>query len=314
VDCIFNINKPQGSTSYSIVAFIRRLSGEKRVGHAGTLDPLATGVLPVCLGQGTRVIEYLSDYTKTYHTCIELGITTDTYDAQGKIIQQIDASDIKQEQVLSALDSFRGTIQQVPPMYSAVKLNGQPLYKLARAGITVERQSRSVTIHHLELIKWHPPEISIEIECSKGTYIRSLAHDMGQILGCGAYLKNLVRTEYGPYSIKDSVSVTDLENAFQKGSWQQYAYPLDSALAHLTAITVDKPTGLAISQGKPVALDESLKRQETSPENKAMLIIRDNLYRAYTQDGHLLGILYYDEAEDILKPRKIFPSQITLLD
>ena len=218
MDGILNINKPQGKTSFSIVALVRRLSREKHVGHAGTLDPAATGVLPICLGRGTRLIEFLVDTTKTYHARVELGAVTDTYDGSGQIISQADTSRIKRQQLESALASFRGSIQQTPPMYSAVKHHGQPLYKLARAGIEVDRKSRTAIIHRLELISWKPPVATLEVECSKGTYIRSLAHDLGQSLGCGAHLKSLVRTRCGLFDIKDAVPVSKLEEAFRHGT------------------------------------------------------------------------------------------------
>ena len=180
MDGILNINKPCGKTSFSMVAMVKRLTGERRVGHAGTLDPIATGVLPICLGQGTRVIEFLVDATKTYRAEIELGVTTDTYDADGRIIQRGDPSGISQDHLEAALASFCGLIRQTPPMYSAVKYQGKPLYKLARAGITVERRSRLAKIHRLELVDWQPPVATIEVVCGKGTYIRSLAYDLGQ--------------------------------------------------------------------------------------------------------------------------------------
>ncbi len=180
MDVILNIDKPKGKTSFSIVAMVKHFSGERRVGHAGTLDPEATGVLPVCLGKSTRVIEYLVDATKTYRAQIELGITTDTYDASGKITHKSDPSNINLEQFKSVLASFSGPIEQIPPMYSAVKYQGKPLYKLARAGIQVERKSRTAQIHYIKLIDWQPPLVTVEIECGKGTYIRSLAHDIGQ--------------------------------------------------------------------------------------------------------------------------------------
>ena len=171
MDGILNIDKPWGKTSFSIVAMVKRLSGERRVGHAGTLDPAATGVLPVCLGQGTRIIEFLVDMTKAYRAEIELGVATDTYDTSGQITRRGDLSGISQRQLESALSPFRGLIQQTPPMYSAIKYQGKRLYQLARAGIEVERQSRPTKIHHLELIDWQPPVATLEIVCDKGTYI-----------------------------------------------------------------------------------------------------------------------------------------------
>jgi len=188
VDGILNINKPAGMTSFRVVALVRRLSGERRVGHAGTLDPAATGVLPVCLGRATRVVKFLMDTTKTYRAEIELGIATDTGDASGQIVQKGDPFSISREALESALVSFCGSIRQTPPMYSAVKYQGKPLYRLARAGITVERKSRPARIYNLELVDWQPPVFTIEVACGKGTYIRTLASDLGQVLGCGAYL------------------------------------------------------------------------------------------------------------------------------
>ena len=196
---LLNINKPAGMTSFGVVDRVKHLSGERRVGHAGTLDPLATGVLPVCLGQATRVIEFLFDSTKTYRAQIELGITTDTYDSSGKVISIKDASGISREMVGSTLDRFRGPILQTPPMYSAIKHHGQPLYKLARSGIEVERKSRPAQIYGLEITDWQPPVVSLDIICGKGTYVRCLAHDLGEALGCGASMKSLVRLKVGPF-------------------------------------------------------------------------------------------------------------------
>ncbi len=223
MDGILNINKPSGKTSFSIVAQIRRLTGERRVGHAGTLDPEACGVLPVCLGQGTRVIEFLLNLSKVYRSEISLGVTTDTYDATGKIIQQADPSRISREQFETALGSFCGSISQTPPMYSALKYHGQRLYELARAGVTVSRESRQVKIYQLKLIDFKLPVVTIEVECGRGTYIRSLAHDLGKLLSCGAHLKSLIRSRYGPFDIADAVSPSQLEDACRYNHWQAWS-------------------------------------------------------------------------------------------
>ena len=179
-------------TSFEVVAFVRRLSGERRVGHGGTLDPKATGVLPVGLGRGTRVAEFLAQENKVYRAQVELGTATDSYDVSGKVTWRGDVSAVTRELVEAALDSFRGLIEQTPPMYSALKYQGQPLYRLARAGIEVPRLPRKVNIFRLELLDFELPLLTLEVACSKGTYIRSLAHDLGQALGCGAHLKSLV--------------------------------------------------------------------------------------------------------------------------
>jgi tRNA pseudouridine55 synthase len=298
LDGILNINKPQGKTSYSIVALVKRLSGEKRVGHAGTLDPAATGVLPVCLGRGTRVIEFLVDTTKIYRAEIEFGIATDTYDSSGKITRQGDPSGITKHQLESALDSFRGTIQQTPPMYSAVKHNGQPLYKLARAGIRVERRSRTAVIHRLELTSWQPPTATLEIECSKGTYIRSLAHDLGQALGCGAHLKSLIRTRCGLFDIKDAISVSQLEEAFRYGYWEHFVYPPDIVLQDYQAVVVDYEIEEAIRNGSPVALEHGSIQEDKGSS-------RQKYCRAYTLDGRFLGVLHRVPEKGIWQPKKV---------
>jgi tRNA pseudouridine55 synthase len=296
LDGILNIDKPAGKTSYGVVARIKRLSGERRVGHAGTLDPDATGVLPVCLGKGTRIVEYLSGASKTYRAGIELGAATDTYDASGKIVQRGDPSGIDRAKLESALNLFRGPIHQVPPMYSALKHRGQPLYKLARAGISIERKSRAVTIHRLEIIDWQPPEVTVEVECSKGTYIRSLAHDLGQALGCGAHLKSLVRTRCGPFNIKDAISLPQLEEACRDGRWERFLYPADYVLQNLRALVIDEAAEKAMKQGNPLVL-EPVDTQDNSVEI---------LCRAYAPDGRFLGILRYVPDKSVWQPEKVF--------
>ena len=296
MDGILNINKPWGKTSFSIVAMVKRLSGEQRVGHAGTLDPTATGVLPVCLGQGTRVIEFLVDATKTYRAQIELGVATDTYDASGKITHQGDPSGISQEQLVSTLTSFCGSIQQTPPMYSAIKHHGKPLYQLARAGIKVEPRSRLTKIYRLELIDWQPPVATVKIECGKGTYIRSLAHDLGQALGCGANLKSLIRLRCSLFDIRDSVSIPQLEDAFRYGYWQHFVYPIDIVLSRWTAMVVGDDTGQAIKNGCPLVLENS-SLTGSSAENRC---------RVYTRDGCFLGVLRFNPERGQWQPEKVF--------
>jgi tRNA pseudouridine55 synthase len=297
MDGILNINKPWGKTSFSIVAMVKRLSGERRVGHAGTLDPTATGVLPVCLGKGTRIIEFLVDATKSYQAQVELGVTTDTYDASGRITQKRDSSQISQGQLESALASFRGSIQQTPPMYSAVKHQGKRLYELARAGIKVERKSRPAEIYHLELVDWQPPVATIEVVCGKGTYIRSLAHDLGQALGCGANLKNLIRLSCGLFNIKDAVSVPQLEDAFRHGYWRHLIYPVDTVLSHWTAVVVSDDTEQMIRNGSPLVLDNYDSSTLSSLENHC---------RAYNPDGRFLGVLRFNPEKKQWHPQKVF--------
>jgi len=292
VNGILNINKPWGKTSFSVVAMVKRLAGEHRVGHAGTLDPAATGVLPVCLGQATRVVEFLLEATKVYRAQIELGVATDTYDASGNITYKGDPSGINRKQLESALTSFCGLIQQTPPMYSAVKHHGKPLYQLARAGIEVERKSRLIKIYHLELMDWQPPVATVEVVCGKGTYIRSLAHDLGQILGCGANLKSLVRLRYGIFDIKGAVSLPQLENAFRYGYWQYLVYPIDIVLLHWTAMVVSEATAQTIRNGRPLVLDNG-----DSAHNHC---------RVYNADGCFLGVLRFNPEGGHWQPEKVF--------
>jgi len=306
MDGILNINKPGGKTSFSIVALVKRLSGERRVGHAGTLDPAATGVLPVCLGRGTRVIEFLVDATKAYRAEIELGVATDTYDASGEITQTGDPSGISRGQLESALTSFCGLIHQTPPMYSAVKYQGKPLYELARAGIRVERKSRPTKIYHLELTDWRPPVVTIEVVCGKGTYIRSLAHDLGQTLGCGANLKSLIRLRCGLFDIKDAVSLPQLEDAFHYGYWQHFVYPLDFVLSHWAAMVVSDATGQTIRNGCSLVFKNSTKGTGYLEQHPLVSTASENRCRVYTPDGCFLGVLRFNPEKEQWQPEKIF--------
>lgn len=310
MDGILNVNKPWDKTSFNVVALVKRLTGERRVGHAGTLDPIATGVLPICLGQGTRIIEFLADATKTYRAQIELGVATDTYDASGKIIQKGDPSGVSRDQLESTLVSFRGLTQQTPPMYSAVKHQGQRLYELARAGLEVERKSRPTKIYSLEIIDWQSPVVTVDVECGKGTYIRSLAHDLGQSLGCGANLKSLIRLSYGPFDIKNAVSVPQLDDAFHCGYWQYFVYPIDTVLLSWRAMVVNNATEYVIRSGAPVALANDSKITGYLEQYPSMPSAETHC-RTYTLDGHFLGVLRFNEARGQWQPEKVFWPKIT---
>lgn len=295
VDGILNVNKPVGETSFALVALVKRLSGVPRVGHAGTLDPAACGVLPICLGQGTRLVPFLMAERKCYQAQMELGVTTDTDDASGQIIHRADPSAISRGQLESALASFCGITQQVPPTYSAVKYQGKPLYQLARAGIPVKRDSRPTQIYRLKLWHFQSPLATVEVECGKGTYIRSLARDLGQVLGCGASLKSLIRLRYGWFDISDAIPVPQLVAAFRYGYWPRLVYPTDVVLSHWAAMVVSDETGRMISHGRPVALGNSLVPSRA-----------EERCRVYTRQGSFLGILHFDQARGLWQPERVF--------
>jgi len=295
MDGILNINKPPGRTSFSVVALVRKLSRERRVGYAGTLDANAGGVLPVCLGRGTRVIEFIIDTSKAYRARIRLGIATDTYDATGKIVQKGDTSGISREQLESALDTFCGSIVQTPPMYSALKYKGQRLYKLARAGITVERKSRPAMVYRIELVDFEPPLATIEVECARGTYIRSLAQDLGKLLGCGAHLEHLLRIRCGPFDIGDAVYLTRLEDAFGDNSWQKLVYPIDTVLKHWSSVVVGEEQERVIKNGGGVVIEDGMNGDNG-----------ENRCRAYNRDGCFIAILHFDTEKKQWQPEKVF--------
>jgi tRNA pseudouridine55 synthase len=300
IDGIINVNKPKGKTSFQVVSLVQRLSGERRVGHAGTLDPQATGVLPVCLGQGTRVIQFLAQSRKVYLAEIELGLSTDTWDITGTVVQRQSPSSVTREKVEMALRSFLGVIEQLPPMYSALKLGGKRLYELARAGIEVEREPRKVQIFRLELIEWRFPCFTIEVECGKGTYIRSLAHELGQTLGCGACLKDLTRLKYGIFHIDQGVSLPQLEEAFHYGYWKSFLHSIDEVFLQAGAAIVGAEREQAIKQGRPISLGgEKSSGVADSPSGHRC--------RAYSTDGRFLALLKFRPDKELWYPEKVFP-------
>ena len=207
---ILVINKPQGLTSHDVVSFIRTRLKTRRVGHAGTLDPLATGVLIILLGKSTKLFDKFSSYDKGYEATLRLGMTTDTADIRGSIIREAPYDKITEQQAHEVFKRFTGDIAQIPPMYSAVKINGKRLYKLARKGIEVKRPARRINIRTLNIIDFSPPDIKFYLECSKGTYVRKLAEDVGEALGCGGCISQINRTRVGPFSIKDSLTLEDV--------------------------------------------------------------------------------------------------------
>ncbi len=280
-------------TSHDVVAIVRKLLKQKRVGHAGTLDPLASGVLPICVGQATRVAEYLSESGKAYQAEIVFGTATDTYDAEGKVIATANTSGLTPDLIEEALEHFRGPLMQSPPLYSAIKIQGQPAYKKARAGQVIELEPRPVVIYALEILAWIPPRLTLSIECSKGTYIRSLAHDLGMQAGCYAYLSSLVRTRSGPFTLSDSISLEQLAEAVKSDSIQRYTFPIDKAIEHLPIIKLDAETVEHVKHGSIFSHVQA---------NNA------GLARVYDDNGTVIAIAEWNEEQQVWQPRKVFAS------
>jgi tRNA pseudouridine55 synthase len=230
------VDKPVGMTSHDVVQVIRNGTGLRRAGHTGTLDPRASGVLVVLVGPAVRLSEFVSASDKRYQAIIRLGSTTDTYDADGKITHSAASVNVTEEQFEKVLATFVGEIEQTPPPYSAVKVQGRKAYEMARQGEEVELAPRKITVHHLEVLEWAPPEAVIDVHCSSGTYVRSLANDLGATLGCGAYLVGLRRTKSGRFSLREATPLRKLQEAFHAGDWYQYLIPAAEALAEWPAV------------------------------------------------------------------------------
>ena len=284
---ILNVLKPPGMTSHDVVSYVRRQYGLKKVGHAGTLDPAAAGVLPIFLGQATRLIEYTTDASKSYRTEITFGCETDTGDDTGKPIQ-IGSSYIPDwQQLEDILALFTGTIMQTPPMYSAIKVGGEKLYELARAGITIEPPPRQVTIHSIRLLHREESRILIDVDCSKGTYIRTLCQDIGRRISCPATMSFLVRTRVGSFALAQAKTVEEIAVAKEKA-----LLPVDYAIDYLPAVVLDSAKSMAIQQGKTFVYPNC----------------PSGLVRLYNTNQTLLGIGHYDSSSSILKSVKILSS------
>ena len=258
IDGFVVIDKPAGITSHDVVNRVRRIMGTRRVGHTGTLDPFATGVLPIAFNNGTKCIPFLDEGQKTYEALLRLGVTTDTLDMTGLVLSESDPSSINREQFISSFADFSGSISQIPPMYSAIKQNGQPLYKLARQGVEVERKARDVEIYSLELLSFNLPHAAIRIVCSRGTYVRSLADDIGRRLGCGAALQELRRTASGPFSLCETVTLEKLQQTVLDGTFYQSCISPYLALSHLEDIPLTESGLEKVSHGRAPEWSETV--------------------------------------------------------
>ena len=283
------VDKPVGPTSHKVVSIVRQGTGARKVGHAGTLDPRASGILVLCIGSATRLSEYLSSSDKQYEAVIQFGSSTQTYDAEGEVIRKTDSVP-SEEEITAILPEFRGEIQQVPPPYSAIKIKGQKAYELARSGQDVELESRQVTIHKLEVLSYQPPDLTLMIDCTAGTYIRSIAHDLGERLGTGAHLANLRRTKAGPFMLDDCTQLSELEQSFISDEWREFLVPAKNALPDLPLIELRSDQHEEILNGRRIAAEG----------------VAEGMARAIGPDGDLVALLEAVEDGKQWHPRKVF--------
>lgn len=280
----------------SMVRLAKRITGQRKIGHGGTLDPMASGVLPLLLGQATHMMDYLIEGTKTYRAQVLLGVTMDTLDAMGSVVSKGDPTGITRMNVEHALDAFRGSISQVPPMHSALKYKGERLYTLARAGVEIPREARNVKVFRLDLIEWNPPQLTIDVECGRGVYIRALADDLGRALGCGAHLTALQRLRTGPFSLANSLTPEKLSESVGSNAWREFLHGPDIVVQHLRTAVVDHNAENHLRQGRQIFLTW----QEAIPAR------HQELCRIYSFDHRFVALARYDRALGIWQPTKVF--------
>lgn len=288
---ILVVDKPTGMTSHDVVAVIRKGTGFRRIGHTGTLDPRASGVLVILIGPAVRLSEYLVCDKKGYEATIRFGSVSDTYDGDGNVIQTGCEIPTDEEKIMDAMETFTGDIVQVPPAYSAIKINGQKAYDLARKGKDVQLPERHIHVNSFDFIEYNPPELIADIICSSGTYVRSIAHDLGQKLGCGAYLSGLKRTVSGRFSLRDAVPLSDLQKAFEDGTWYQYLIPAADALGDCEEIMLTMETEADILHGRRITAEPG----EHQPLGKAV-----------SEQGELIALLEFVPESFEWKPKKVF--------
>jgi tRNA pseudouridine55 synthase len=290
------VDKPVGLTSHDVVQIVRKGTNIRRAGHTGTLDPRASGVLVILIGPAVRLSEYVSASDKRYQAVVRLGASTDTYDADGRITSTSPVDKITEDQFEDSLQSFVGEIEQVPPPYSAVKIKGRKAYEMAREGEDIDLAPRRIKVYSLELLEWAPPEAVIDVYCSSGTYVRSLAHDLGEKLGCGAHLIGLRRTKSGRFTLRDAVPLRRLREAFEDGNWYQYLIPAAEALSDWPAIELTQDQVEAIRHGHRITTDENIT------ENGVAMV------RGVSEQGELVALLEYVSDSNEWQPKKVFFS------
>ncbi|MDX9850427.1 MAG: tRNA pseudouridine(55) synthase TruB [Anaerolineaceae bacterium] len=291
VSGVIVIDKPIGMTSHDVVQIVRKGTNIRRAGHTGTLDPRASGVLVVLVGPAVRLSEYVSASDKRYQAVIQLGTTTDTYDGDGRVLATTSV-DISEKQFNDVLQSFVGQIEQVPPPYSSVKVKGRHAYDMARNGEEVDLEARTINVYNLDLLEWAPPEAVIDVYCSSGTYVRSLAHDLGEKLGCGAHLIGLRRTKSGRFTLRDAVPLRKLREAFENDTWENYIIPAAEALSDWPAIELSAEQLDIVRHGRRIPAE----------------IGAGKMARAISEEGELIGLLELDPETQEWQPKKVFTS------
>ena len=288
---ILVVDKPSGMTSHDVVSVIRKGTGFRRIGHTGTLDPRASGVLIILIGPAVRLSEYLTCDKKGYEAMIRFGSVSDTYDGDGNVIQTGAGIPQDEEEIMDVMADFVGDIVQVPPAYSAIKINGKKAYDLARKGQEVKLPERHIHVYSFDFIEYNPPELTADIICSSGTYVRSIAHDLGQKLGCGAYLYGLKRTMSGKFTLRDAVPLTVLKKAFEDGNWYQYLIPAAEALNEYEEVMLDMETEADILHGRRIPAEPGEHQ---------------TLGKAVSEQGELIALLEYVPETCEWKPKKVF--------
>jgi tRNA pseudouridine55 synthase len=291
VSGVLVIDKPIGMTSHDVVQIVRKGTNIRRAGHTGTLDPRASGVLVVLIGPAVRLSEYVSASDKRYQAVVQLGTTTDTYDADGRVLSNTSV-DISEKQFNDVLQSFVGEIEQVPPPYSAVKVKGRHAYDMARSGEEVNLDPRIIKVYNLDLLEWAPPEAVIDVYCSSGTYVRSLANDLGEKLGCGAHLIGLRRTKSGKFTLRDAIPLRKLRDAFENNTWQDLLIPAAEALAEWHTVVLNPEQLDIVKHGRRIPAEPD------SP----------SIARGISESGDLIGLLEFDPETQEWQPKKVFSN------
>ena len=307
INGILNIYKEKGYTSHDVVARLRGIFGQKKIGHTGTLDPDAEGVLPVCLGRATKVCDLLTDKDKTYEAVLLLGKETDT---TGTVLKECDPSEITEETAKKCIESFIGEYDQIPPMYSALKVNGKKLYELAREGKVVERKSRKVQIYDIRIKEMKLPRIRMEVSCSKGTYIRTLCNDVGEVLGVGGCMESLLRTKVSRFELKDSMKLADIEKAKNEGRTEEIILPLDEVFVEYPKIIVTGRQAQLAYNGNPFPKESAknliLPGKDGGEDDLSDIFSRYKKYRVYDEQGRFIAIYSYQKQRQLFRIEKMF--------